>query len=137
MTSYVPQTAYRLLAGVSLVMSGLFAWELVRSVEAGSVLFFAVSVGLLLWSARTAWTKIFLAPDRLIVAPPLAKPRDIQNGQILSVSEEGRMNKSIVVAYHPRTRDGMLDLERAQTIVLPAVQEQESLYEQLLARIPA
>ncbi len=137
MTSYVPQTAYRLLAGVSFVMSGLFAWELVRNVEVGSVLFFAVSMGLLLWSARTAWTKIFLAPDQLLVTAPLAKPRNIQYGQILSVSEEGRMNKSIVVAYHPRTTDGLLDLERAQTIVLPAVQEQESLYEQLSSRIPS
>ena len=136
MTTFQSQMHYRVLALVSLIMVGLFTWDLLHGAEAGSILFFAVSLGLLVWSARAAFTRVSLTPDHLIVTAPLSRPREIEFGQILSVSEEGRLEKAIVVAYHPRMVDGLLDLDRAESIVLPSVQKQDALYEGLLQKAP-
>lgn len=137
MTSYPSQHFYRVFALISLVVAALFAWDLLQGPELGSVLFFGISLGLLAWSVRAAFTNVALAPDHFRVEAPFVRPRQVEYRQILSVTEEGRMSKSIVVAYHPRTTDGLLDLNRADTIVLPAVQNQDALYEQLLQRVPA
>lgn len=137
MTSYPAQSIYRAMALVSLIVAGLFTWDLAQGFEPGSLLFFAVSIGAMGWSIRLGWTRTTLTPEQLVVEPPLTSPIHIEYGQILSVSEEGRMTKSIVVAYHPRTADGLLDLDRAKAISLPAVQNQEALYEELVRRSPA
>lgn len=136
MTSYPPQNIYRVAALLSLVVTALFAWDLVQGVEAGSVLFLAVSAGVLAWSVRTAQTHVSLTSEQLVVERPFADPQRIDYGQILSVTEEGRMNKSLVIAYHPRSQDGLLDLERASAVSLPAVQHQDALYEELVRRAP-
>ena len=122
---------------MSLVVAALFAWGLAQAIEPGSLLFFVVSIGALGWSIRLGWTRITLTPERLVVELPLASPLHIDYGQILSVTEEGRMNKSLVIAYHPRSADGLLDLDRAKTVSLPAVQNQEALLEELVRRSPA
>ena len=137
MTSYRPQHIYTVLALVSTVIAALFAWDLIQGVEAGSVLFFAVSLGLLAWSVRAALTRVSLTPDQLIVKGPLSRTRQVDYGQIVSVTEEGRTGKSIVVVYHPRSAEGLVDLDRAQTVDLPAVQNQDALYALLVERAPA
>lgn len=141
MTTFRPQQFYRVLALISLAMAALFGWELARSyrvssIEVGSVLFFVVSLGVLLWSARASLTRVHLAAQHLTVEAPLSPRRTIEFGQMLSVEEEGRMSKAIVLAYHPRTPDGLLDLERASTIFLPALQDQDTLYEWLVEKTP-
>ena len=137
MTRFPVQRSYGLIAIVSLAVAGLFAWSLLQAPEMPSYLFLATSLGVLGWSVRMALTTVSLTPSQLIVRIPLARPHNVEFGQILSVTEEGRIGKSIVVAYHPRTEDGLLDLDSARAVVLPAVKDQETLLEQLIERAPA
>ena len=136
MTTYRPQSVYRILVLVSAVLVILFAWDLLHGVEAGSVLFFLISVGLLLWSGRTAMTVVSVDLTTLAVSAPLSGANTIEYGQINSVSEEGRIQQSIVVTYHPRNENGMLDLDRAQSLMLPALQQQTELYKFLEQKAP-
>jgi hypothetical protein len=137
MTNYPVQHSYGLIAVVSSVVAGLFGWNLLHTAEMPSFLFLATSLGVLGWSVRMALTSIDLTPSQLIVRAPFARTHNVEFGQILSVTEEGRIGKSIVVAYHPRTGDGLLDLDTARAVVLPAVRDQDSLFEQLTERTPA
>ena len=137
MTVFRPQRQYWFLAAVCLVLIGLFGWDLLHGAEAGSVLFFAVSLGALAWSVRSTFTQVSLGPDQMVVTAPLSRPREIGYGQILSVSEEGRMGKALVIAFHPRLPDGLLDLDRVETVALPALQDQASLYAELVQKAPA
>ena len=75
MTEYRAQPVYILFAVVSLVVAGLFGWGLLQEIEAGSLLFFAVSLGLFAWNTRAALTTVSLAPDKLIFAAPPTRPR--------------------------------------------------------------
>lgn len=136
MTAFRPQSRYRIFALVSLVMAGLFGWDLLHGVEAGAVLFFVVCLGILIWAVRIMFTKVYLAADRLIVATPLSQQKEVEFRQILSVTEEGRGGKAIVVVYHPRVENGLLDLDRAKTVSLPAVENQDALYEDLVQKAP-
>jgi hypothetical protein len=135
-TTFQAQPHYRVFVLFSLIMVVLFGWDLAHGIEAGSVLFFAISLGLVLWSARAALTKVSLSPQQMTVTAPLSRPKEIEFRQFLSVTEEGRLGKAIVVAYYPRTATGLVDLDRAETVVLPAVSDQDALYEALLQKAP-
>ncbi len=137
MTVYRPAPRYLLFALAGLVMAGLFAWELTRRFDAGSALYLVISVLLVLWNTRAALTRVALLPDRITLTAPLARPREIEFRQLMSVTEEGRMGRASLVAYHPHTGDGLLDLDDVETAALPMLQDQDTLYATLAKRTPA
>ncbi len=137
MTVYRPTPRYLFFALAGLVMTGLFAWDLTRRADAGSALYLMISVALVLWNARIALTRVALLPDRITLTAPLARPRQIEFRQLMSVTEEGRMGRALLVAYHPHAGNGLLDLDDVETAALPMLQDQDTLYATLAKRTPA
>ena len=125
MTVYRPSLRYVVFALAALVMVALIRWDLTRRVEVGTMLFFGVSLGLVLWNVRAALTRVTLMPDRVVLHVPLAQERTVEFRQLLSVTEEGRLSHAILVAYHPHAGNGLLDLEDVQNPALPTLQGQE------------
>ena len=136
MTTYRPQAFYKILIIVSLTLVGLFVYDLLNGVELGGILFLAISIGLLVWSLYMALTVIAVDNKQMNIAPPIVRDRTIEYGQILSVSEEGRLQQAIVITYHPRFASGLLDLDNAESLTLPSVRDQEDLLAWLQDRVP-
>lgn len=136
MTVYRPTPRYLFFALVSLIMVGLFGWDLARRVEVGTAVFLVISLGLMLWNVRAALTRVALLPDRLTLTMPISRPREIEFRQLMSVTEEGRMGRALLVAYHPHAGNGLLDLDDVETAALPMLQDQDALFAVLSKRAP-
>ena len=137
MTVYRPTPRYLIFALVSLVMVGLFTWDVARRIEVGTVLFLVISIGLVLWNTRAALTRVTLMPDRITLSAPLSRPRAIEFRQLMSVTEEGRMGRALLVAYYPHAGNGLLDLDDVETAALPVLHDQDTLFAVLSKRVPA
>ena len=72
----------------------------------------------------------------LTLLQPLASPQQVQYRQLAEVSEEGRLQRVILLLYHPLRPDGLLDLDDLRSLALPALEEQSDLLEILQARTP-
>ncbi len=142
-----PHPRYLLLAVVGLVMTGAFLWSLTAPARAGqsfdpSVLlsgegfFCASSLAMAVWFGRQALACICLTQSAVLVEMPLARPQKAEYGQIMSVTESGRGGNALVVLYHPRRESGMLDLDDVNSIIIPAVKQQQELQALLEERIP-
>lgn len=137
MTTYKPQFYYRILILVGLALTSLFAYDLTQGLEVGGILFLTISIGIVLWSVDAAMSVVNVDEHHIIVKRPFRVAKTLQYGQILSVSEEGRLQQIVVITYHPRRADGLLDLDGAQSLTLPAVQRQHTLLESLQDRTPS
>ena len=137
MTIYRPTPRYLVFAVISTLMAGLFGWDLARGVEVGTAVFWAISIGLVVWNTRAALTRVALLPDRITVTAPLSRPRQIEFRQLISVTEEGRMGSALLVAYHPHAGNGLLDLDELETAALPMLQGQDALFAALSERTPS
>ena len=73
---------------------------------------------------------------RADVGAPLAQPLQVQFRQLAEVSEEGRLQRVILLLYHPLCADGLVDLDDLHSLALPALEEQTDLLEILQARTP-
>lgn len=142
-----PQSRYLLLAGVSLVLAGALGWSLFGPLRAGEPLtgtmvltgesfFFGLSVAVALWFLRQAMARVILTSTAVELTMPLARRQRAEFGQLMSVSESGRGGNALIVLYHPRRADGMLDLDDVRSMVIPAVHAQEELRTELEARMP-
>jgi hypothetical protein len=133
---YPVQQWYPVSAVLCVLISLLFVWQLLQGFEPGALLFLMVCLAVAGWQWRAARTEVALGADRLLVAAPLGTDHEIEFGQLLDVVQEGRVNPTILIMYHPRNADGLLDLDDVQTVTLPAVQDQTALLERLEGHIP-
>jgi hypothetical protein len=133
---YMAHPRYRLFALGSAVLAMLFGGDLLRSFEVGALLFFCVCLGIAVWYARTMFSQVEVGRDRVRVNRPYAAPQEVEFRQLVSVAEEGRMGTAIMLSYHPKSAQGLLDLDSVQTLMLPAVVNQEALYNHLSRQVP-
>jgi len=127
---------YKFLAVLSLVMVLLFTWTLYQSFAGGSLFFLLACLGTGLWYLWVGFSRVRLSATGVELNLPLGAPREVAFRQLVSVSESGRIGRSITLIYHPLLDDGFLDLEQVQSLALPEVLKQQTLLENLEERIP-
>src|SRR3954468_21928151 len=134
MTIYTGNSIYRVLTAACVALVALFGWQLWNRWDWGALLFFCVAA----WCAYRCYvlmsSKIELTEDRVRAIAPGAAPREVLFRQLSSVYEEGRAVKSILLLYHPRSESGLFDLDEENSLALPAVNQQEELFEALNAK---
>lgn len=128
---------YTIFAIVSLVMAGLLAWQLWERWESATLLFVLIALGLAIWSAHLILARVTVEDDRIIYHRAPFAPRVVEFRQFINVYEEGRLGRAILVAYHPFDAQGLLDLEDAGALTLPALMDQRILLDELQAQVPA
>jgi hypothetical protein len=133
---YVPHPIYRVVAGLCLVLAVLLAGQVLRVFTPAALLFCVISLAIALWCLGESWCQVELHPTSFCVTLPLRPAQWVEFHQLISVTENGRLNPVITVVYHPRLDNGLLDLEAVRSLLLPAVTEQETLLAHLQARLP-
>lgn len=128
---------YTIFALVSLIMAGLLTWQLVQRWETATLLFVLIALGLALWSAHLILARVMLEGNRITYHRPPFPPRVVEFRQFINVYLEGRVGRSILVAYHPYSAQGLLDLEHAEALTLPALVDQTALFAELEQQVPA
>jgi hypothetical protein len=134
--TFAPHPIYRWLTLVCLLLTGLMGWSLFDAITLEEFFFFLLSVTITLWFAITLLSQIRLDERTIALQTPLRGVQQVDFRQVVSAAEAGRLQRSLVVLYHPRQPDGLLDLDQIQALRLPAVVDQETLLTAIEARIP-
>ncbi len=135
-TIYRPHARYVLITAVAALSIPALIWLLLRGVDLAGVLFLLFAVGLLFFAVRGLLSRVEVDERGLTLRQPLARPQAVQYRQLAEVSEEGRLQRVILLLYHPLRPDGLLDLDDLRSLALPALEEQSDLLEILQARAP-
>lgn len=120
-------------------------WELLQTSEFNSLrqmfsdglLFVLISLGIAIWSIWTMFSRVELYEESVALRNPLGRRKSVEFRQVVNAIESGRFGNSISLLYHPIAQNGLLDLDDADTLFLPKVNNQEELLQQFRERIPA
>lgn len=132
--TYTSHTLYRVLAVVCLPVMGVLGAQAWRAPEPGTWLFLALSLFVWLHFLRLAATRVTLDGVGVSVERPGARRCTIAYRQIAGVHEEGRGLSSLLVLYHPRGPNGLIDPDELRSLALPALLRQAELLQRLHAR---
>ena len=135
-TTYRPHARYVLITAVAALSIPALIWLLLRGVDLAGVLFLLFAVGLLFFAVRGLLSRVEVDERGLTLLQPFASLQAVQYRQLAEVSEEGRLQRVILLLYHPLRPDGLLDLDDLRSLALPALEEQSVLLEILQARAP-
>lgn len=135
-TTYRPHARYVLITAVAALSIPALIWLLLRGVDLAGVLFLLFAVGLLFFAVRGLLSRVEVDERGLTLLQPFASLQAVQYRQLAEVSEEGRLQRVILLLYHPLRPDGLLDLDDLRSLALPALEEQSDLLEILQARAP-
>ncbi|CAN5729015.1 hypothetical protein BH10CHL1_BH10CHL1_13070 [soil metagenome] len=133
---YPSDLRYKFIALFCLFFVAGFAWNLTRTFTLETLFFFVLSLAVVIWSVLAMLSYVEVGADNLVLFAPLQSDRSVRFRQLISVSENGRFNPVLTLIYHPQRADGLLDLDHVQSLILPALNEQEELLELLEARLP-
>jgi hypothetical protein len=136
LTTFRPHPRYVLIAGIAGLSTLALLWLLWQRLELGSVLFLAFAAGLLFFTVRSLFSRVEVDEHELKLFRPLSPPLVVQFRQLAEVSEEGRLQRVILLLYHPLRADGLVELDDLRSLALPALEEQSELFELLQARTP-
>jgi hypothetical protein len=136
MMTYRAHPRYVLLAGIGAVCVALLGWVLLRGYDLSVLLFFAIAAALLLLALRSSASRVEVDAAGLTLLRPLAPPLRIQHRQLVQATEEGRVQRVIVVLYYPLGEDGLVDLESLRSQALPALEDQTELLHVLQTKTP-
>ncbi|MBX3013488.1 MAG: hypothetical protein KF832_18350 [Caldilineaceae bacterium] len=134
---FTPHPIYRWLTGGCLLLTGLLAWGLLDVVTLEELFFLGISASLSLWFSLHMVSRVQLNERSLVLQSPWRGSRTVEFRQIVSTTEAGRFLRALSVIYHPREANGLLDLDRVQHLLLPAVVDQERLLTAIEAHIPS
>jgi hypothetical protein len=135
-TIFPAHTRYRFYFAGSVGLALLFVWDLVQGAGVEFLFFAGIALVAALWSARMMASRVELTRVGVTLHMPFAELRHVDFRQLFSASEEGRFNRVITLIYYPVAADGLLDLQDARTLFLPAVEEQERLMAAILREMP-
>jgi hypothetical protein len=124
------------LTALLLLLTAVLTWSTVRDFSREGIFFLLIMVGVTLWFARLIGNRVVLDERSLTLQAPLRQPRRIEFRQLVSVSESGRLLVAPTLIYHPQEPTGLVDLERVQSLTLPALTRQEQLLATLTATMP-
>lgn len=136
MTIYTGNSIYRVLAALCVALVALFGWQLWNRWDWGALLFLGVAA----WCAYRCYvlmaSKVELTEDRVRATAPGTAPREVLFRQLSGVYEEGRAIKSILLLYYPRGESGLFESDKEASLALPAVNQQDELFEALNVKVP-
>lgn len=143
-----PTSRYAVMAAAGVAIGLLLLWQLLAPMRngvpftlqhllSGEGLFTATSLVLAIYFARQAATRVMLTEQAITRTIPLGAAQTVELRQLMSVSESGRAGNALILLYHPRRDDGLLELDDVRSLVLPALQGQEELCTYLEAQVPA
>ena len=135
-TIYRPHARYVLITGIAALSIPALIWLLLRGIDLAGVLFLIFAVGLLFFAVRGLLSRVEVDDRGLTLLQPLSGPQQVQYRQLAEVSEEGRLQRVILLLYHPLRPDGLIDLDDLRSLALPALEEQSDLLDMLQARAP-
>lgn len=133
---YTPHLRYKLIALLGLLFAAGFGWQLTRRFSLEVLFFLVISLALIAWAIYAMLSHVEATTNGVILFTPLRASRQIEFRQLISVSENGRFNPVLTLVYYPRETNGLLDLDDARSLILPAVTEQQELLALLEARLP-
>ena len=133
---YRPHARYVLITGIAALSVLALVWLLLRQLELAGVLFLFFAAGLLFFAGRSLLSRVEVDDHGLALVRPLVMPLRVQFRQLAEVSEEGRLQRVILLLYHPLRPDGLVDLDDLRSLALPALEAQSDLLEILQARTP-
>ena len=136
MMIYRPHSRYVLMAGIAAICIALLGWRLAGRADLGSLLFLGVALGLLFFALRGIGSRVEVDALGLTLFRPLSPPLRIHYRQLVEVTEEGRVQRVLVVLYYPLAADGLLDLEDVRSQALPALEDQSELLSLLQTKTP-
>ena len=136
MLIYRPHPRYVLMAGIAAVCLALLGWQLLGRADLGLLLFFGVALGLLFFALRGIGSRVEVDALGLTLFRPLSPPLRILYRQIVQVTEEGRLQRVLVVLYYPLAADALLDLDGVRSQALPALDDQAELLDLLQTKTP-
>ncbi len=145
-TAYATSPRYKILVGAGALLALLLGWELWRagSLQTGGdyawgyLFFFLVTLAVTLWYAWEMLSIVTLSPRALSVTKRPGRTRSVEFRQMVSVSESGRLGgRSITIVFHPLQANGLVDLDGADSLIVPEVDDHDGLLAALEARVPA
>lgn len=136
MMTYRAHPRYVLFAGVAGICVALFGWWLLQGYDLGTLLFLCIGLGLLFTTLRSAGSRVEADALGLTLFRPLAPPLRIHYRQVAQATEEGRIQRVIVVIYYPLGADGLVDLDTVRSQALPALEDQVELLHVLQTKMP-
>ena len=113
-----------------------FGWNLAHRLSLDNAFFFVLSVGMIAWAVYAMLSHVEINGDEIALVTPLRASRRVDFRQLISVSENGRFNPVLTLLYYPRRSDGLLELDDARSLILPAVAAQQELLDLLEASLP-
>ena len=143
---YPTSPRYKILVGAGFTLSLLLGWETVRAftgggdgdVPWGTLFFLVITLGITTWYGREMLSIVRLSPDALEVTRRPGTTRIVEFRQMVSVSDAGRLGgRSITVVFYPLEADGLVDLDGADSLIVPEVDDHDGLLDALEARVPS
>lgn len=133
---YAPKTIFRiypLLFLVAAIWLGSETWK--RQSIIWLIMFVGVGfIAIRLILGAFAWAEF--DGETFVYHTPLRKSHRVDKGQLALVEMGGRKNQALIIGYHPRNEDGLIDLDRMKYINCVPLEGQNELYDLLLAAMP-
>ncbi len=129
---YTPTSMFRLAAllfAVASIWLGIEVWK--QSNVINVIVFIGLTV-IALGMVDGSFAKAVVDGDSLIYRVPLRPTVSIHRNQIIGVTLEGRWTKALVIGFHPRAKDGRIELERAAYVNFVPLEHQDDLLERLV-----
>lgn len=133
---YRTHALYSWVVLLLVLLTLVLGWGTLQAFSREGLFFLLVMLAITLWFGRLIGNQVTLDERGLTVIAPLRAPQRIDFGQLLSVSESGRLFVVCTLLYHPRQPTGLLDLETVHSITLPTLTAQDQLLATLTAQIP-
>lgn len=100
------------------------------------LVFFLISIGVAIWAIWNLFSRVELRKESVSLRNPLGRRTTVEFRQTISAIESGRFGNSISLLYHPFSSSGLIDVDDADTLYLPKVENQSELLEQFHKKIP-
>ena len=136
MMTYRAHSRYVLIAGIAAICVALLGWRLLQGYDLGMLLFLSFGAVLLLAALRGAGSRVEVDALGLTLFRPFGAPLRIHYRQMAQATEEGRVQRVIVVIYYPLAPDGLVDLDNVRSQALPALEDQTELLHVLQTKMP-
>ena len=120
---------------VCVALTLLFGWSLWQTPTIQTGFFCVICLGAAFWYGQMSLSSVTITENSLVYDSLLRSRQEVEFRQLIEVSENGRFGQAITLLYYPVLTTGLVDLENVQSLFLPQVIDQETLYSTLVANI--
>ena len=132
---YQTQSRYMLFALIPAVCALVLAWQISAQFDPVAVVFFLIALAATVWAVVNMLSRVRVNEHAVTLRHPLKGVSTVEFRQLISVHTGGRLLPNLVLFYHPRAENDLLDLDEVRSLTLPALEEQETLLDTLQAAV--